>query len=76
MRRLIAICSAAAMLTLPVVALAVDAPQQKKGKVVAELKVIESAIVKAVDLKARTVTVEKADGSQQTFVLDNREVGS
>ncbi|HEY5974397.1 MAG TPA: hypothetical protein VIU41_06600 [Geobacteraceae bacterium] len=75
MRRFVAICSAAAMLALPVVAFATDAqpaPQQKKGKVVAELKVIESAIVKAVDLKKRTVTVEKADGSQQTFVLDNR----
>lgn len=63
----------AAILALPLSCLAAGestAPQKKKGNVIAELKIAENAVVKAVDMKTRTVTLEMADGTQQEFVLD------
>ena len=75
MRRLALICSAAVILSMPLVAFAAEekpAPQKKKGRTIAELKVIEHATVKAVDMKTRTVTIETSDGKQHELVLDNR----
>jgi len=75
MRKLALICSAAAILSMPLAAFATDekpAPQKKKGRTIAELKVIEQATVKAIDLKKRMVTLELADGSQHELVVDNK----
>jgi len=75
MKKIALIITAAAILALPLASLAADeqpAPQKKKGTVIAELKVLENAVVKAVDMKNRTVTLEMADGKLQEFVLDKR----
>jgi len=75
MRILALICSAVAILSMPLAAFAADekpAPEKKKGRTIAELKVIEHATVKAVDLKKRMVTLELADGSQHELVVDNK----
>jgi len=75
MRKLALICSAAAILSLPLSAYATDekpASEKKKARTVAELKVIEHAIVKAVDLKTRMVTLELSDGSTHELVVDNK----
>jgi hypothetical protein len=60
---------------MPLAAFTADekpAPKKQKGRVIAEVKVFENAIVKAVDLEKRTVTLEKADGKQQEFVIDKK----
>lgn len=75
MRRLALICSAAAILSMPLAAFAADekpVPQKKKARTIAELKVIEHATVKAVDLKKRMVTLELADGTLHELVVDNK----
>lgn len=75
MRKLALICSAAAILSMPLALFATDekpVPQKKKARTIAELKVIEQATVKAVDMKKRMVTLELADGSLRELVVDNR----
>lgn len=68
---------AAAILAMPVFAGAEEgqqapAPQKKKGRVVAETMVAEHAVVKAVDMKKRTLTLTMPDGTERTFVIDKR----
>jgi len=75
MKKLAAIICAAAILSLPAVAMTTDgqpssAPQKEEGKVVAETMVAENATVKAIDMDKRTVTLLLSDGRQQTFVVD------
>jgi hypothetical protein len=48
------------------------APQAKKGRVVAETMIAEHAVVKAVDMDKRTLTLTMADGKERTFVIDKR----
>jgi len=75
MRKLALICSAAAILSMPLAAFATDekpAPEKKKARTIAEMKVIEHAIVKAVDMKKRMVTLEMADGTTHELVVDNK----
>jgi hypothetical protein len=74
MKKLVALLTAAAI-AIPALALADDiqqnAPQQNgAGKVVAQSTVAESAVVKAVDQSKRTITLQLADGSVQTFAVD------
>lgn len=75
MRKLAVVCIASALLAMPLTLLAAEAQpasQKKQGKVIAELKVLDHATVKAVDLKNRTVILEMSDGNLQEFVLDKR----
>ena len=76
MKRCVVICCAAAILVLPAVALTAEEPAaaapQKKGKVIAEVKAAESAVVKAIDLEKRTLTLAMPDGKDRTFVIDRK----
>ena len=75
MKNLAAMFGAAAILALPAVAMTTGgdpAPsaQEKEGKVVAQTMVEEHAIVKAIDMKKRTVTLQMSDGRERTLVVD------
>ncbi|HEY4744797.1 MAG TPA: hypothetical protein VIH45_09090 [Desulfuromonadaceae bacterium] len=75
MKQSAAIFCAAAVLALPVVALSTDdqpamAPQKKEGKVIAEAVVVEHAVVKAIDLPTRKITLAMDDGTERTLVVD------
>jgi len=74
-RSVVALC-VAAVLAMPVIAAATEgapAPDsQKKGRVVSEKMVAENAVVKAIDMKKRTVTLLLADGKEHVFVVDKR----
>jgi hypothetical protein len=77
MKRCAVICCAAAILALPLVAMAADdqpeaTMHKKKGKVIAEAKIADSAVVKAIDMKTRTVTLTLSDGTDHTFVVDRK----
>ena len=72
MKQLASIVCSALICAMPVVGMAADdqakpAPQKKKGKVIQELMVEQSALVKAIDLKKRTVTISRADGTDVTL---------
>lgn len=72
-RRAVVLC-AVAFLAMPAVALSAgwdSAPTpQKKGKVIYETTVAANAVVKAIDMDARTVTLSLTDGRERTFVVD------
>ncbi len=77
MKQFVAMFCAAAVLALPVLAGAEEgqqapAPQKKKGRVVAETMVTENAVVKAVDMNTRKLTLTMPDGMERTFVIDKR----
>jgi Cu/Ag efflux protein CusF len=77
MKQFILLFCAAAILAMPVFAGAEEgqqapAPQKKKGRVVAETMIAEHAVVKAVDMDKRTLTLTMADGKERTFVIDKR----
>lgn len=75
MKKLAVIFCAAAMLAWPALAMAADkqpAPQKKKGKVIAELIVEEAALVKAIDLQKRTVTLETSTSKGLTIEVNKR----
>jgi hypothetical protein len=74
MKKLVPIL-AAAVLGIPTLVLGYSAQQstsqmQDQGKVVAEETVAESAVVKAVDVENRTVTLALTDGTWETFPVD------
>ncbi len=76
MKQFAMIICAASILAMPVFAGAegqdVPAPEKKKGKVIAETMIAEHAIVKAVDMDKRTLTLTMPDGKERTFVIDKR----
>ncbi len=77
MKQFAMIICAAAILAMPVFAGAEEGqqaptPQKKKGRVVAETMVAEHAVVKAVDMDKRTLTLTMPDGKERTFVIDKR----
>ena len=58
---------------MPALAMAADekpAQAPKKGRVVAAAMITGSAVVKAVDLDKRTITLLLSNGKEQTFVVD------
>jgi hypothetical protein len=73
MKQFAVILCAAAVLVVPAVAPAADeqpAPTVHKKKVVAETVVTENAVVKAIDMETRTITLAMVDGKERTFVVD------
>jgi len=76
MKKMAAVVLAVTVFSLPAVVLAAgeQAPalQPKKGKVIAEVVVVDHAVVKAVDQQKRTVTLAMADGRERTFVVDKK----
>ncbi len=77
MKQFAIIFCAAAILAMPMFVEAEEgqqapAPQKHKGRVVAETMIAEHAVVKAVDLNKRTLTLTMSDGKDRTFVIDKR----
>lgn len=74
MKKKIAILCAAAILALPALAPANEAPSpdshNPEGKVIAGNAVVQRAEVKAIDLQKRQITLLMPDGTQQTFYVD------
>ena len=70
MKNLAVMFGAAAILALPAVAMTTEGDPEKEGKVVAQTMVEEHAIVKAIDMKTRTVTLQMSDGREHTLVVD------
>ena len=72
MKNLAVIMCAAALLSLPAVAMTADGQTGApgKGKVVAETVVAKQATVKAIDQAKRIVTLQMPDGREETLVVD------
>lgn len=73
MKRYAVIFCAAAVLAMPALAMAADekpTPFPKKGRVVAETRITGNAVVKALDLDKRSITLVLSNGKEQTFVVD------
>jgi hypothetical protein len=71
MKRCAVIFCAAAVLAMPVIAMSAEAePAPQKGRVVSETTAAANAVVKAIDMENRTVTLLLADGRERTFVVD------
>jgi len=77
MKQFAVIICAAAVLAMPVFGVADDgqqdpAPQKTRGRIVTETMVAEHAVVKAVDMDKRTLTLTMPDGKECTFVIDKK----